>query len=184
MVISREVIGARLTGMNTPPAKVTKTDNAPKRDSSQGIHRASSHVSFRAAEPRSTQFAFPVVSLSSATPSVTAAPAVPFVSCPSRPGTPTGSPIRDGSSASGNLQSLREKFGKFATSTELARVNALSTEGMIDTFLEGLTQVKSSYSSFFMPPVHARILICFVLSCSRFLLLRFAYSQRPSCMVS
>ena len=144
-MIPREVIGARLAGTNKPPMKVARATGGSRRDSSQ---IGSTPLISGTVEPQPNQVASPVVSLPSVTHSVMAGSAAPSAPCSPRPGTSTGVANRVGPSTVGNLLSLREKIAKFSTPAELTRVNTLSTEGMIDTFLEGLAQVGGLYSSF------------------------------------
>ena len=145
MMIPREVIGARLSGSNAPAAKMMRVDH-PLQMNSPKVTPGEPPVTTSGVrlQARTNQGASPVMSLPPATSPVTAA-AVPSVpaSCPPRSGTPAGAPTRDGyGSTAGNPLSLREKLGRFVTPGELSRVNALGTEGMIDTFLDGLSQVK------------------------------------------
>ena len=144
-MIPREVIGARLSGSSAPAAKMMRIDR-PLQMNSPEVTPGEPPVTTSGVrlQARTNQVASPVVmSLPPATPPVTAA-AVPSVpaSCPPHSGTPAGTPTRDGSgSTAGNPLSLREKLGRFVTPSELSRVNALGTEGMIDSFLDGLSQV-------------------------------------------
>ncbi|RWR97121.1 hypothetical protein CKAN_02653700 [Cinnamomum micranthum f. kanehirae] len=150
--VDREVIGARLSSRNAPPSKVARTDDTSRGNSSPVI-KVSSLASTPSTGPRVCphQAASAVVSSQPAASSASIAtpeslsPAIPPAprSCPSRSGASAGAPTWPGPML-GNPLVIREKLGRFVFPSEVMQINALGTEGVIDSFLEGLAQASTA----------------------------------------
>ncbi|RWR92057.1 hypothetical protein CKAN_02124900 [Cinnamomum micranthum f. kanehirae] len=159
--VDRGAIGARLSSRSTPPSgpsgRSTPPSKAARVESTSG--GSSPSVTFRASSLASTppakvqpshRLASPAASPPPASSSATIAAsehlssAVPSAaqSCPPRSGASAGVPTRAGPML-GNPQVIREKLGRFVFPPEVTQINALGTQRVIDTFLEGLAQAST-----------------------------------------
>ncbi|RWR89826.1 hypothetical protein CKAN_01889800 [Cinnamomum micranthum f. kanehirae] len=160
--VDRRAIGARLSsrtippsgssGRSTPPSKAARVESTTGGSSPSVTFRASSLASTPPAEVQSShRVASPAASPPPASSSATVAASEPLSlavpspaqSCPPRSGASAGVPNRAGPML-GNPQVIREKLGRFVFPPEVTQINALGTQRVIDTFLEGLAQASTA----------------------------------------
>ncbi|RWR82221.1 hypothetical protein CKAN_01093300 [Cinnamomum micranthum f. kanehirae] len=161
-IVDRGAIGARLSsrstppsgssGRSAPPSKAARVESTSGGSSPSMTFRASSLASTPPAEVQpSHRLASPAASPPPASSSATIAASEPLSaavpsaaqSCPPRSGASTGVPTRAGPML-GNPQVIREKLGRFVFPPEVTQINALGTQRVIDTFLEGLAQASTA----------------------------------------
>ncbi|RWR80029.1 hypothetical protein CKAN_00863600 [Cinnamomum micranthum f. kanehirae] len=163
-IVDRKAVGARLSSRITPPSgtlpssrsappsKAARVDSTSRVSSPSVTFRASSLASTPPAEAQpSHRVASPAASPPRASSSATIAASEPLSSaipsaaqsCPSRSGASAGAPTWAGPMLVNPLV-IREKLGRFVFPPEVTQINALGTERVIDTFLEGLTQASTA----------------------------------------
>ncbi|RWR97085.1 hypothetical protein CKAN_02649600 [Cinnamomum micranthum f. kanehirae] len=150
--VDREVIGARLSSRNAPPSKVAGADDTSRGNSSPVI-KVSSLASIPSTGPRVCPHQVASAVVSSQPAASSASIATPESSSPTIPPAPRLCPSRSRASAGaptwagpmlGNPLVIREKLGQFVFPPEVTQINALGTEDVIDSFLEGLAQASTA----------------------------------------
>ena len=141
------MIGSRLSSRSPPPFKVARTDDAPQVISATAMHEAGTSQAPRSIDPQTCprQGTPPVATPETSLPGTASAP-------PSSPpvGTSAEAPFWSRPML-GNPAVIRERLARFVYIPEVNQMNTLSTERVVNMYLEGLAQVRVCRSLFSSP---------------------------------